>query len=267
MSSEAAYCDAHIHVQAWQLASDLGTLKATPYTLSMVSNGTSPADWERLLKIESGGNLRIYKAYGVHPWYVDALQDGWEAELRKYLESGAVSVGEIGLDNWIRPKDSEWQREVFRCQLHIAQDLNLVPTIHCLQAWGALLEELSSAGPFEHGFLMHAFGGSLDVQRRLLDLGGHFSFSAYAASPHRKRMRAAIQYCPEDRLLSETDAPDMVPDKAYCRHYAETETCEPFHHPLEIETAVCVISELRNTSVEVLRRVLLSNFQRLFAVQ
>lgn len=267
MSSEAAYCDAHIHVQAGQLAAGLEALKAGPFVLSMVSNGTSPADWEALSKIEGGGSLRIHKAFGVHPWYVDSLETGWESELRRYLSTGAVSVGEIGLDNWIGPKDPEWQREVFRRQLYIAKDLNLVPTIHCLQAWGALLEELSSAGPFEHGFLVHAFGGSVDVQRRLLDLGGHFSFSAYAASPHRKRMRAAIKYCPDDRLLSETDAPDMIPDKAYCRHYAETETGEPFHHPLEIETAVYLISELRNTPVEVLRRVLLSNFQRLFAVQ
>lgn len=267
MSPVAAYCDAHVHIQSGLLLPHFEALKTGPFAHCMVSNGTSPADWERLSRVESAGNLQVHKAYGVHPWYVDALQDGWEADLRKYLESGAVSVGEIGLDNWIRPKDPEWQREVFRRQLHIAKDLNLVPTIHCLQAWGALLEDLSSVGPFEHGFLVHAFGGSLDIQRRLLDLGGHFSFSAYAASPHRKRMRAAIQYCPEDRLLSETDAPDMVPDKAYCRHYAETETGEPFHHPLEIETAVCLISELRNTSVEVLRRVLLSNFQRLFAVQ
>lgn len=267
MSPEAAYCDAHIHVQSGLLRPHFEVLKRGPIELYMVSNGTSPADWEALAEVEGEGHLHVYKAYGVHPWYVDALEEGWEAMLRTYLESGAVSVGEIGLDNWIRPADPDRQREVFKRQLQLARELNLVPTIHCLQAWGALLEDLSGAGPFERGFLVHAFGGSLDVQRQLLDLGGHFSFSAYAASPHRKRMRAAIQYCPADRLLSETDAPDMVPDKAYCRHYSQTEAGEPYHHPLEIETAVSLISKLRAVPTEELRPLIMSNFRRLFALQ
>ena len=54
----------------------------------------------------------------------------------------AAAVGEIGLDRWIKDYDMEQQEEVFIWQLRLAAERNLPVSIHCLQAWGRLLEIL-----------------------------------------------------------------------------------------------------------------------------
>ena len=55
-------------------------------------------------------------------------------------------MGEIGLDRWKEGLEYEGQEEVFTAQLHIATERNLLVSIHCLKAWGRLLELLEQ-GP------------------------------------------------------------------------------------------------------------------------
>jgi len=149
-------------------------------------------------------------------------------------------------------------------QLQIAAASALPPTLHCLRAWGMLIDALRAAPALPRGFLVHGFGGSVEVMHQLLDLGAFFSFSAYAADPSRKRMRDAIRACPADRLLAETDAPDMVPPAAACRFPLKDADGGRLHHPAEIATAYALIAELRGESTADLARSIAANFGRLF---
>jgi TatD DNase family protein len=193
------------------------------------------------------------------------LPDDWEEALCQYLSEGAVSVGEIGLDNWIEPRNEDLQRAVFIRQLEIASERNLVPTIHCLRAWGALVDCLRAGPELSRGFLVHGFGGSREVLFELLDLGGHASFSAYAADPGRKRMRDAARACPADRILVETDAPDMVPPEADCAYPFKDAEGKPLHHPAEIATAYQFLANWRGEDLESFATRVRENFLRLFS--
>lgn len=226
-------------------------------------NGTCPGDWPQVAELQAKEPSRLLAAYGVHPWRVANLPDDWESQLAAYLAQGAVSVGEIGLDNWIEPRDESLQIEVFEKQLSLAYRFNLPPSIHCLRAWDPLLSVLRRATLLNAGFLVHAFSGPTNVQAALLDLGASFSFSAYAASPTRKRMRAAIVYCPDDRILAETDAPDMAPHKDFAQ-FASQDDHGPLHMPAEILTAHQLIASLRNQSLEDTVAGISKNFARLF---
>lgn len=265
-ASDCGYIDAHLHLQDPALGREC--LEApegaeTPVAVCL-SNGTHPDDWEAVHQLRDVGRTRVLKAYGVHPWRVDNLPDGWEERLRSRLKADGTSVGEIGLDHWIDVKDADWQREVFERQLVIASELDLPPTLHCLRAWGMLVDCLKDAPDLRRGFLVHGFGGSVEILRELADLGGYFSFSAYAADKKRKRMRDAIRACPADRLLAETDAPDMVPPEEACRHPLQDKDGKRLHHPLEIGTAYAFLAEMRDCREAKLTEDIRENFHRLF---
>jgi len=114
---------------------------------------------------------------------------------------------------------------------------------------------------------MHGFGGSTEVLYQLLDMGGYVSFSAYGAHPGRKRIRDAIRACPLDRLLLETDSPDMVPPETVCRFPLVGRDGNRLHHPAELLTAYQWIAELKGIDLDQLAPVVEENFRRLFGVR
>ena len=72
---------------------------------------------------------------------------------------------------------------------------------------------LKEEGPFSSSFLMHGYAGPPDYVQKLVDLGAYFSVSGYLfnLSPkRRKAMEDTIRKFPLDRILLESDAPDMV---------------------------------------------------------
>ncbi|NDV61839.1 TatD family hydrolase [Puniceicoccales bacterium CK1056] len=258
------YFDAHLHRQDPDLIDAIGPEVKFEGIKAQVCNGTRPDDWQAVQDVSSTDETTVLKAYGVHPWCVDQLPVDWESQLRRFLKSGAASVGEIGLDHWIQVRDDRLQLEVFARQLQMAHEEDLVPSIHCLRAWGLLVDSIRTGPALRRGFLVHGFGGSKEVLFQLLDLGGHVSFSSYASDPGRKRMRDAIRACPEDRLLAETDAPDMVPPEDLCRFPIKDAQGQRLHHPLEIQSSYAMLAELRQLPLEELAVQLEKNFRKLF---
>jgi len=267
VSPDIRYCDAHMHLWDPDLQVALAINPPgpdAPEIAAQVVNGTHPDDWALMQGLSTPSGTRLIRAYGVHPWKVDDLPSDWEQKLRERLQCGAGSVGEIGLDNWIEPRNERRQMEIFEIQLGLAHEFNLVPSIHCLRAWGLLIDALKRGPTLNRGFLVHGFGGSVEILHQLLDLGGHASFSAYAAHPGRKRMRDAARVCPLDRLLVETDAPDMVPPEENCRFPLHDWSGKRLHHPFEIETAYSFLAEWRGEDLRAMAAQVEQNFQRLF---
>ncbi len=259
--------DAHCHLYDANLLPVLdwdSNQSGLPLIGAHVINGTHPDDWGLIADYPGLGESRPLRAFGVHPWRVDDLPDNWEQQLHQYLSKGAVSVGEIGLDNWITPRDESLQREVFMRQMVIAVELGLPPSIHCVRAYGALLDCLRSGPVPKGGFLAHGFGGSKEVLFEFLDMGGYFSFSSYGSHPGRKRIRDAVRACPVDRLLIETDAPDMVPPEDVCQFPLISQSGERLHHPAELLTAYQRVAEWKGMKVDELAQQIEENFRRLF---
>lgn len=232
----------------------------------MVVNGTSPDDWESVRQL-ADEVPEVLPSFGVHPWHANAsLADDWETQLLAQLDRRAAVVGEIGLDRWIEGFDFETQQEVFRRQLGIARRRRLPVSIHCLRAWGRLQEMLAEAALPECGFLLHSYGGPAEMVTRFLDLGAYFSISGYFAHPrkanHAETFRSAI---PPDRLLIETDAPDMWPPDEWnefpMMEGAKGQRC---NHPANLVSVYRFVAELRRVSIDKLAAQVEENFVRLF---
>jgi TatD DNase family protein len=176
----------------------------------MVCCGTREEDWERVLELSARFEA-VLPMVGLHPWFVAGARPGWADRLEGLLASTGAGLGECGLDFAEGMPERSLQEEAFRIQLRMARALDRPLSIHCRRAWEGLLPLLRETGPPPRGGAVHAYSGSLETARELQDLGLHLSFACGAADPGHRRVRKVLAAVAEDRLLFETDSPDMPP--------------------------------------------------------
>ena len=175
--------------------------------------GTSPEDWSSVEAVPSRYSFPVLTAFGVHPWYADALPTGWEVVLKERLQHHpGAAVGEIGLDGIRATPPLERQFDVFERQLALAVELGRPVVLHGAKEWGLLFDRLTPYAGKLRGCLLHGFGASRELLRRFLDLGAYISFGGAVSETRCVRAREALRAVPSDRLLLETDAPDFFPD-------------------------------------------------------
>jgi TatD DNase family protein len=169
----------------------------------------------------------------------------------------SACVGEVGLDYAEKALDPKDQDTALLSQLHVAARLMRPVFIHCRRAWDALLRVLAAAGPLPRGFMIHSYSGSIEMIPRLVAIGAHFSFSGSITLSHNRRGRASAAAVPSDRLLIETDAPDIPPLIA---NIGRPDFTEPRHlvHVLE------ALAALRNMPSDVLADITWRNACRFF---
>ncbi|MBP6508328.1 MAG: TatD family hydrolase, partial [Opitutaceae bacterium] len=201
------------------------------------------------------------------------------------LESGLATeprarIGEIGLDRWIldraRPDDPrltglrraplDEQTEVFVAQLELAAAADLAASIHCIDAWGVLLETFQRSKLPACGFLLHAYAGPVEMIKPFAALGAYFSFNGSFLDPKREAQRTAFQSVPADRLLVETDAPAMPLRSQWNRYTLPTpSTGTAINHPANIAAVYAGLADFLRLRVDQLATRVEQNFTKLFA--
>lgn len=173
-----------------------------------VTCGTHPGDWDTVAALASTDDFVVRKAFGVHPWFADGLSLSWEGDLLSRLERFPdAAVGEIGLDG-IRPPASN-AVPVLRRQLSIAAELGRPVMLHGAKALDALLSEFRPFAGRIPSCVVHAFSGSREQLRAWLAVGATISVGAAVCGS--ARLRDMLKEVPPERLLIETDSPDMLP--------------------------------------------------------
>ena len=259
--------DAHNHLQDERFGDrspDLLTACRATGLTRMVVNGACEADWPSVLALTKT-HAEILPSFGYHPWYLFERTPDWLANLKRFLDTVPSAVGEIGLDRWKPDLPYEGQEEVFLTQLHLAAKRNLPASIHCLQAWGRMLELLQSHPRPARGFLLHSYGGPKEMVKSFADLGAYFSFPGYYAHERKERQRETFRQIPADRLLIETDAPDQrLPDELNRFPLTDLTTGKPLNHPANLAAIYDYAAHLRGVSVAELAVQVEANFLRLF---
>jgi TatD DNase family protein len=98
-----------------------------------------------------------------------------------------------------------------------------------------------------------------------VNLGGYFSISGYFAHERKAKQREAFKRVPPDRLLVETDAPDMSPPEPLVGHRRiDPTTGNPMNHPANLGAVYEFAAGLFNASADLLVEQVKKNFQRLF---
>lgn len=260
--------DAHNHLQDDRLSAHWADIIATARATGiarMVVNGSGVEDWSIVAGLARRHPDIVQPSFGVHPWHTAEQTADWQPVLCEFLEEfPAAGVGEIGLDRW-KP-DLRWggQEEFFTTQLKIAAEQNRPASIHCLKAWGPLLEALENTPRPERGFLLHSYGGSIELIPRLVKLGAYFSLPGYFAHERKHRQAETFRHVPSDRLLMETDAPDQPLPSDRVLHPLPGDPDNPVNHPANLAAIYAFAAELLLLSPEALATQTESNFIRLF---
>jgi len=259
--------DAHNHLQDERFGNrplEILTACRAAGVVRMVVNGACVADWPQVLALAKAFP-EVLPSFGYHPWYLPEHPSDWLANLKLFLDTIPSAVGEIGLDRWKPGLPYAGQEEVFLAQLQVAAVRNLPASIHCLQAWGRLLELLQANPRPARGFLLHSYGGPKEMVKSLVDLGAYFSFPGYYAHERKERQRETFRHIPADRLLIETDAPDqLLPDELNKFRLAVESTGKPINHPANLRAVYEFAAQLRGLTLETLTGQVEANFQRLF---
>ena len=230
-----------------------------------VVNGTREGDWTAVADLARKVDW-VIPSFGLHPWHVNERSPDWrEALCAQVAAHPGCGIGEIGLDRWVEGHDVAAQTECFRWQLALAARENLPATIHCLKAWGALWEIVASEPVPARGFLLHAYGGPEEMVKGFVERGAYFSFSPYFLQARKVAQQQVFRLIPRERLLVETDAPDMAPPIENNPRPLHDGTGRLLNHPGNLDAAYDGLAQLRGWSREKTEEQVLANFSRLFA--
>lgn len=202
------FYDAHNHLHDQQFTAQFDQIIENLNILGvrgMAVNAAKEDEWQDIITLSKKSSL-IFPALGIHPWYINSVSALWKERLTTVLDNHKnISIGEIGLDN-NKKYNLEPQIPFFTEQLIIASAYNVPVTIHCIGAWGKLLEILSRTPLPSMGFLLHSYSGSAELLKPLAKLGAYFSCSGSFLSSSGNKQKDMLRLIPKDRLLIETDA-------------------------------------------------------------
>lgn len=197
----------------------------------------------------SCGNIGV--ALGLHPQL--ASQYSKEIGLFELLIAQTRYIGEIGLDGSPEYKDSYVvQKKLFEQVLRIIrkQDDKIL-TIHSRNSAGDTIETTSKIiDPRSSKIILHWFSGSLNELKSAIL--GDFYFSINHKMATSEKGKAIIQMIPEDRLLTETDAPFTYDAQIKTRTQS-------------LEYTIRHIATIRKKSVEEIKQNIYNNFKTLLS--
>ncbi len=259
--------DAHTHLQDSRLTAVFDEVVARAVRAGITgvcSCGTAPGDWGATARLACLPlPFPVVLGFGVHPWQVRQLPPDWLACLEGYLAAHpGAAVGEIGLDGVRGDVPSELQEEVLAMQLGLAVRLQRPVVTHGARAWERLAEVLKPFARDLPGVMAHGFGGSAEQLRVFLGMGGFVSVSGSVCNPRAAKIREAARGIPDDRLLVETDTPDLFPPGGAPAGSGRDGT--PLNQPENLTRVLTELSALRNVPPETLAVLTRANAQRFF---
>jgi TatD DNase family protein len=232
-----------------------------------IQGGICPEDWDRQLILQKKYGRSIITCFGLHPWWVAERQGSQQArgeieEALKTLEtriSEACALGELGLDfhpRFQNPNSQEIQRFAFERQLEIAKNNQKPLVLHIVRAHAEALEILKKWSPYPSSGIIHSFSGSLEIAKEYLELGFSISIGGSITKQGFQKLKKAINYLPQDKIVIETDSPDQTPELADVRSDQLNEPANLVGIAMSVaQWCQSDYKEILNTSTDNLKRI------------
>lgn len=200
----------------------------------------------------------IYATIGISPNDVPKTLEDLDKDLNNikdlYKEGEKiVAVGEIGLDYYWNTENKEIQKEAFKRQIELANNLNLPIQIHTREAIADTLEILKDNKVNRKG-IFHCCPFNRELVKEGLKLGFYISFAGPTTFKNSKNAVEIIKMVPDDKMLVETDSPYLSP--------------EPFrgkrNDPSRVQYIIKKIAEVKEKSFEEIEKMVYENTNTIF---
>lgn len=153
----------------------------------------------------------IYASAGLHPNSCANYAEEMDSIRALSSDPHCVALGESGLDLYWDAVPLEVQRQSLLAHIELGRRCGKTLILHCRDAFPELFETLAPHAPIDG--ILHCFTGDAEEARRCLDLGLRISFAGPLTYPRNKKLRRAAAFAPADRILIETDAPFLPPQR------------------------------------------------------
>ncbi len=195
------WVDINAHLELMSSPSDEVLKEAGLVGVSFIATGTHPDQWRWI------EDKAPCVAFGLHPHHLTQKSD-WLSILEDVLLRHQKSaIGEIGLDFRSGMPEQTAQIHAFESQLALARSLDRAVIIHAVKSHNEVISLLKKVRC--ERFVIHAFTGSIDIARAYLSLGGYLSAGGLMTRKPKPRALSVFQSIPKDRILLESDAPDL----------------------------------------------------------
>ncbi len=195
----------------------------------------------------------IYASVGIHPYEADKFSGKEEAAIKGLAKSGkVVAIGETGLDYFKNYSQAENQKALFLFLLKLAKDFTLPLVVHTRNAQDDTLRILKKAMPVKA--VLHCFSGDENFLKECLDLGFFISFTCNITYKKAQDLKRIVKITPIDRLLLETDAPFLPPDKFRGRR----------NEPAYVKLLAQEVAGIKETTFEEVARLTTDNARKFF---
>lgn len=262
--------DTHCHLTS-ERYTDWESVRAESRALGVdfcISQGTHPRDWEETLRLAQQMPDFVAPCLAVHPSdCTEVDEEQWQRLVGLCRSHPLAAIGEAGLDYyWDAPEGWEEaayharQRDLLERHFALAEELGLNISLHTRDKVGAGCACFEDAFAIARCFprvrpVFHCFIGSQQQAERIFsELDGMVSFTGLITFKKTEAVQAVAAWCPEDRLMVETDAPFLSP--------------EPHRGQLNIPGRVCFVAEklaaLRGVSPAHIAEVTTANAKRFF---
>jgi len=226
----------------------------------------------------------IYATVGLHPIHTTSTEvdeeeisfksreEVFDYEFYKKLASHpkVIGIGECGIELFHLPNTADRTQiikkhnESFLLQAKLAQELDLPIVIHVRDAYEEMVKTLKSSIlnlKSSISGVIHCFSGNRSQAQKFLDLGLYLGFTSIITFPPRKTnpkpsldLLEVVEHCPLDKMLIETDAPYLAPQKY------RGQRCEPWM----VEEVVDKIAEIKRLSTSEVEHATDENTKKLF---
>ena len=223
-------------------------------TVICIGESLVAAERARAIAISEPGFVRF--TAGVHPHDAASFErDRDLAKIERFCESGAVAIGECGLDYHYDNAPREVQRDVFSAQLALAGRRGLPVVVHTRDAEDDTRSMVVEAGTAGVRGVLHCFTGTVALATAALEAGWFISFSGIVTFK-RWTDDAVLRLVPDDRLLVESDAPYLSP----VPHRGKR------NEPAYVALTIARVAAARGVPPDVLAERTAANARRLFGL-
>ena len=206
------WIDVHTHLNFLEVTPEVAIAEGKKLGVKrFFTIGTEPEDHEIVLAIAQKHYPEVMCTLGIHPHEAQKFDSKVEAFILKHAsQKEVVAIGEIGLDYFYSHSPHEVQRQAFRRQLELAEQLGLPVEIHTRDAEDDTLEILRDFKGRVKG-LIHCFTGTQKLADGALELGFDISISGVVTFKKAEELKQVVKTLPLDRIHVETDAPFLAP--------------------------------------------------------
>jgi len=220
----------------------------------MITIATSRAEFARAQELAEN-NKEIFFALGVHPGSKDDFNTNVYSDILEISKHPkCLGIGETGLDYSYRGINKGEQKNNFIEHMKICDKIKLPLIIHNRDSDEDMMKIVDENYSGNYPIIIHCFSASLEFAKWAVEREIFISISGIVTFKNGQNVRDAVEVCPIDKLLVETDSPYLAPVPYRGKKCEPTYVAETFKK----------VAELKGLSEEELEKQLEENVHRCF---